>query len=298
MHRRIVRNWWLIGALIWTLASVAHAARWVVSLPALAHWVRPMLLPGDTLTVLLQPGQSPHHWALKPSQLQALAQADRIVLVSPALEAPLYRWARAHRRPLIVWSQLPGVTRLRGAAHAHHATDPVEEAAHAALAVNPHLWLSPVNGRILTHAVAQAQRTLHARDGVEKRLQSALTQIDAMDRAAKDALAPVRKVPYLVLHDAFAYFDAYYRLNKVGVIEPPAGGVGLKRLLAMRARLQRAGVRCVLYPAHEDPRLLRALVRGLPVRIQAVDVLGWRHDVLESWFAAIVEAYGRCLRPS
>jgi len=281
---------------MWALGPVAQAAHWVVSLPAVAHWVRPMLLPGDTLTVLLRPGQSPHYWALKPSQLKVLAQADRIVLVSPALEAPLYRWAQAHRQPMIVWSQLPGVTRLQGVAHAHHASDSDE--AHAALALNPHLWLSPANGRVLLHAVAQAQQALHADDEAAKHLRSVLAQVGAMDRAAKDALAPLRKVPYLVLHDAFAYFDAYYRLNKVGVIEPPAGGMGLKRLLAMRARLQQTGVRCVLYPAHEDPRLLRQLVRGLPVRTQAVDVLGWQHDALESWFAAIVDAYVRCLRPS
>ncbi len=286
---------------MWGLGGTAQAAQWVVSLPAVAHWIRPMLLPEDTLTILLRPGQSPHHWALKPSQLKALAQADRIVLVSPTLEAPLYHWAQAHQRPLIVWSQLPGVKLLQGDAHHHHPDEQHTEAGeqHAVLTLNPHLWLSPHNGRALIRAVAQAQHTLHPQAAtLEKQLQTVLARVDVMDQAAFTALAPVRDVPYMVLHNAFAYFDDTYHLNRVGVIEPPAGGIGLKRLLAMRARIQQANVRCVLYPAHENPRLLRQLVRGLPVHTRAVDVLGWQHDGLGSWFAAIVDDYVQCLTPS
>lgn len=285
------------------------AAHWVVSLPAVAHWVRPMLLPEDTLTVLLPPGQSPHHWALKPSQIRALAEADHIVLVAPTLEAPLYRWARAHQRPLLVWSELDGVKLLYGEAHAHdHEMD--HQHAHRAarntsgkkdmLHLNPHLWLSPQNGRVLIQAVAAAQQILHPqqREAVQAREQGALGQLAQLDEQAGAALKPLRDVPYMVLHDAFAYFDDTYRLNKVGVIEPPAGGIGLKRLLVMRERLQQAHVRCVLYPAHESPRLLHQLVRGLAVRTQAVDVLGWQHEALDDWFRSIVEGYVQCLNPS
>ncbi len=300
MHRRIVRKWLWLGVLIWLASATAQAAQWVVSLPAVAHWVRPMLMPGDTLTVLLQPGHSPHHWALKPSQLKALARADRIVLVSAALEAPLYRWARAQKRPLIVWDQLPGITRLQGEGHTHdHAASAHRALEHAPQTFNPHLWLSPENGRALIQAVAQAQHALHPQSTVvAQKTHVVLARVTQLDREAETTLAPLRRVPYMVLHDAFAYFDHHYRLNKVGVIEPPAGGVGLKRLLAMRNRLQQAGVRCVLYPSHENPKLLHTLVRGLAVRTQAVDVLGWQYKTLSGWFRAIVKGYAQCLRPS
>ncbi|SIO01485.1 zinc transport system substrate-binding protein [Sulfurivirga caldicuralii] len=291
------------------MALPSWASHWVVSLPAVAHWVRPMLLPEDTLTVLLPPGQSPHHWALKPSQIRALAEADHIVLVAPALESPLYRWARAHQRPLLVWSALEGVKLLYGEGHHHdseaehgdaHGVDGDAPAEKDALHLNPHLWLSPQNGRALVRAVAAVQQTLHPqqRQAVQAREQAALAQLTQLDEQADAALKPLRDVPYMVLHDAFAYFDETYRLNKVGVIEPPASGIGLKRLLAMRERLQQANVRCVLYPAHKNPRLLRQLVRGLPVRTQAVDVLGWQHNALDDWFSSIVKGYVQCLSPS
>lgn len=253
----------------------------MVTLPAVARVVEPLIGPVE---VLLPPGQSPHHWALRPSQLQQLSRAEGVVLVSPILEQPVYRWLMQHDQRLktLVWSQLDGVVRLSAEHHHHHE----KEAAR----LNPHLWLSPHNARILMQALAAKQ------DVPVTHLHQVQAQLDKTVEQVRQLLSPVRHRPFLVLHDAFAYFEHDFGLNKAGVIELDANGhIGVKRLLAMRARIEHDGIRCIVYPSHASPRLLQRLVKGLDVKLQPLDALGWQQPGYNDWLVALAKGYRACL---
>jgi len=275
--------------LLWAGFFSLANAQWVVTLPAVARVAEPLIGP---VVVLLPPGQSPHHWALRPSQLKQLSQAEGVVLVSPLLEQPVYRWLMQHDKgaKTLVWSQLDGVVRLSGGHAHHHHEDRDHEKDEAHMAhINTHLWLSPHNARILMQALA-------AKQGVPvTHLHQVQVQLDKTVEQVRQLLAPVRQRPFLVLHDAFAYFEHDFGLNKAGVVEGANGDIGVKRLLAMRTLIEREGIRCIVYPAHRSPRLLQRLVKGLDVKLQPLDALGWQQTHYNDWLIALAKGYRACL---
>ena len=59
-------------------------------------------------------------------------------------------------------------------------------------------------------------------------------------------LAPVKEVPFVVFHDAFQYFDAYFGLANVGsVTVDPERKPGAARLKEIQAKIGELGARCV-----------------------------------------------------
>ncbi|WP_294949134.1 zinc ABC transporter substrate-binding protein [Sulfurivirga sp.] len=274
---RAVGLWWLLFA-------VAHAGQtWVVTLPGTAKALAPALGPDDRLTVLLQPGQNPHHWALKPSQLRTLKQADHIVLVDRDFEAPVLKqiqqggwWYKT-----VVWSELRGVEKLKA------------DAGHGDGGINPHLWLGPRNALALLRQlgrkgllpVPQTRRALSALGRAYLNM-----QIDMADLQGK---------PYMSWHGAFAYFEKDLDLKPVAVIEPGEGErLSLRRMNEVRQLIREKNVRCIIYPAHQSPAVLKNLVRGLNVRLQPLDALGWQQKDYLSWMKQLADGYKACLNPS
>ena len=269
--------------MIWAGLFGVAWGQWVVTLPAVSKVIEPMVGPVE---VLLPPGQSPHHWALRPSQLKALDQAEGVVMVSPVLEQPVFHWLSAHgqQEKALIWSRLEGVRLLTGG-HDHHHDDEMDT-----VHINPHLWLSPHNAEVLMTAVGHQAKVAPERvRQLQMQLAQTVTQVHQL-------LAPVRQRPFLVWHDAFAYFEHDFGLHKAGVIELGANGhVGLKRLLAMRARIEQDGIRCIVYPSHASPKLLKRLTKGLDVRLQPLDALGWRQASYVDWLISLAKGYRACL---
>ena len=263
----------------------------MVTLPAVSKVVEPLVGPVE---VLLPPGQSPHHWALRPSQLKALSQAEGVVMVSPVLEQPVFHWLNAHgqRDKALIWSQLKGIRVLSGG-HDHHHGHGHDDRRHDeadTAHINPHLWLSPHNAGVLMAAVGRKAKV------APERVQHLQARLARTVERVRQLLAPVRQRPFLVLHDAFAYFEHDFGLHKAGVIELDVNGhVGLKRLLAMRARIEREGIRCIVYPSHASPKLLKRLTKGLNVRLQPLDALGWGYASYEDWLISLAKGYRACL---
>lgn len=281
----------LRAVMLWgAFFTQALAANWVVSLPAIEKALRPVLDAQDRVTVLLPPELSPHHWQMKPSQLKRLAEADYVVIVDKHLEAPLARWLEAHQKPAVVWRDLPNVTLLKSEeTHEHH--DHHEGHEHP-LAYNPHLWLSPHNIHSLWQGLQQKGWVR------EEKVVKAVHALKALDAEIDHFLQPVKATPFVVLHDAFAYFEHPYGLNKVGVVDVDANTpMSLRQFHQVRMLVQQKQVHCVIYPDTHSAKTLKRLTTGLGVKLQGLDALGWKAPTLEAWFWQLAKGYKACLTP-
>ena len=231
--------------------------------------------------LLMQGGGSPHGYALRPSQARALAQADLLVWVGEGLEGFLIK-------PLATLAQ--GTRQLELADVLHDALLPQraggnwEEDApehvageHDHGAYNPHIWLSP---RLAQRIVTQVAATLSEIDPAHReqyqanaaRLNERLVRLDA---ALARRLAPVRAIPYIVFHDAYAYFEAAYGLNAVGSISiDPERRPGARRIGEIRERIRTLQARCVFSEPQFEPRLIATLIEGTGARSDQLDPLG------------------------
>ena len=189
--------------------------------------------------LIIRGASSPHTFSMRPSDAAALEGADVIFLIDErketALAGPI---ANLGDSALVVrLSDAPGITlwslREGGAfemhTHGHDEDDHDDEEAddeegdddlleHGEF--DMHIWLDPVNAVVMaetiTDALSEADPTNAAayhdnEHDLIHRLEDLTAELDA-------ELGPIRDKPFIVLHDAFRYFEDRFDLAAAGSI--------------------------------------------------------------------------------
>ncbi|QIB05847.1 zinc ABC transporter solute-binding protein [Pseudomonas fluorescens] len=251
--------------------------------------------------VLLPPGASPHHYALRPSDVRKVQSVDLLYWIGPDMEGFLPRVLNGRTLPSVAVQDLPGL-KLRhfaqdSASHDDHDGDEHDHD-HRPGSVDAHLWLSPLNARVIA---AKMAADLSAADPANAaRYQSNLKgfnqRLDALDTRLKARLAGVAGKPYFVFHEAFDYFEDNYGLKHAGVFAVAAEvQPGAQHVAAMRTRLQAVGKTCVFSEPPLRPRLAETLVAGLPVKLAELDALGGYTPATAQGYEQLLEKLGNDL---
>ncbi|MGF6164269.1 zinc transport system substrate-binding protein [Pseudomonas sp. 2725] len=250
--------------------------------------------------VLLPPGASPHNYALRPSDVRKVQSVDLLYWIGPDMEGFLPRVLNGRTLPNVAAQDLPGM-KLRHFAednHSHAEEADEHDHDHRPGSLDAHLWLSPVNARVIATKMAA---DLSAADPANAaRYQSNLKafdeRLDALDARLKNRLADVQGKPYFVFHEAFDYFEDAYGLKHVGVFSVAAEvQPGAQHVAAMRARLQEVGKTCVFSEPPLRPRLAETLVAGLPVKLAELDALGGYTPATAQGYEQVLEKLGNDL---
>ncbi|BBP56456.1 zinc ABC transporter substrate-binding protein ZnuA [Pseudomonas sp. St316] len=253
--------------------------------------------------VLLPPGASPHHYALRPSDVRKVQSVDLLYWIGPDMEGFLPRVLNGRTLPSVAIQDLPGL-KLRHFAQdsASHEDDDHDgdehDHDHRPGTVDAHLWLSPLNARVIA---AKMAADLSAADPANAaRYQSNLKgfnqRLDALDVRLKARLAGVAGKPYFVFHEAFDYFEDNYGLKHAGVFAVAAEvQPGAQHVAAMRTRLQAVGKTCVFSEPPLRPRLAETLVAGLPVKLAELDALGGYTPATAQGYEQLLEKLGNDL---
>ena len=250
--------------------------------------------------VLLPPGASPHNYALRPSDVRKVQSVDLLYWIGPDMEGFLPRVLSGRSLPSVAVQDLPGL-KLRhfGADNHSHAEEADEhDHDHRPGSLDAHLWLSPVNARVIADKMAA---DLSAADPANaQRYQSNAKAFDerlgALDQRLKKRLANVEGKPYFVFHEAFDYFEDAYGLKHAGVFAVAAEvQPGAQHVAAMRKRLQEVGKTCVFSEPPLRPRLAETLVAGLPVKLAELDALGGYTPATAQGYEQVLEKLGNDL---
>ncbi|MGY4661233.1 zinc transport system substrate-binding protein [Pseudomonas chlororaphis] len=250
--------------------------------------------------VLLPPGASPHNYALRPSDVRKVQSVELLYWIGPDMESFLPRVLKGRTLPALAVQDLPGL-KLRHFAednHSHAEEADEHDHDHRPGSLDAHLWLSPVNARVIADRMAA---DLSAADPANAaRYQSnakAFDQrLDALDARLKARLAPIAGKPYFVFHEAFDYFEDAYGLKHAGVFSVAAEvQPGAQHVAAMRTRLQQVGKTCVFSEPPLRPRLAETLVAGLPVKLAELDALGGYTPATAQGYEQVLEKLGNDL---
>jgi zinc transport system substrate-binding protein len=254
--------------------------------------------------VLLPPGASPHHYALRPSDVRSVREADLLYWVGPELENFLPRVLAGRDQPSVAVQDLPDMhLRHFGDSHDEHgehdaAHDEHQSAAdqhdhdHRPGSLDAHLWLLPANARVIAAKMAVDLATADPANAAryQANAQAFGERLSALDQRLKSRLQGLAGKPYFVFHEAYDYFEAAYGLEHAGVFSV-LGEVqpGAQHVAAMRKRLQQAGPTCVFSEPPLRPRLAQTLSTGLPVTLAELDAMGAALPVDAKGYEALLE---------
>lgn len=253
--------------------------------------------------VLLPPGASPHNYALRPSDVRKVQSVDLLYWIGPDMEGFLPRVLNGRTLPSVAVQDLPGLKLRHFAEDNHSHAEEAEEADehdhdHRPGSLDAHLWLSPVNARVIA---AKMAADLSAADPdnaarYQSNLKAFDERLDALDARLKKRLAAIQGKPYFVFHEAFDYFEDAYGLKHAGVFSVAAEvQPGAQHVATMRARLQEVGKTCVFSEPPLRPRLAETLVAGLPVKLAELDALGGYTPATAQGYEQVLEKLGNDL---
>lgn len=327
LFRKLVRP--LMGVFLIGLASNASALTVTVSIPPLAGIVAPLLGPADKLHVLLKPGLTPHGFQLRPSHVQLLQESDLVISVGTVVDGWIEKPLQLVNKTPIAMAHLPNVERLAlrqgglwedkhlhndeaqlsepgSSEHVvdnhsadHHNEKPIEDS-H----LDGHIWMSLHNAKQLVLAVSEQlqARLPEQKKVIQQRAEDWLAKLDKTDQLIVTRLAKVQTEPFLVLHDAFQYFEHQYGLNGVGSIRlnpelPPS----LKRVHELRQRIKSGHVNCLFKEPQFPERRVLPVVSGLDVKLGSLDPMGTSYALDKPFMAydvfleALANQFSNCL---
>lgn len=285
----MIGNFWkLLVLFIWMLPATAWSTeppspQVVVSIKPVHSLVASIMTGAGSPLLLIKGGGSPHGYALRPSEAQALNQARLIIWVGPELESFLEKSLHSigkDAQQLRLAESMPDLllpARAGGSWEKEDDHSAHSHASHLEEGIDPHLWLGPAQAkRIGALAVAAlseadpANRDLYRSNG--EKLQQ---RLDALQLELAEKLAPVADVPYMVFHDAFQYFEHAFGLNVVGSVTlNPERSPGIRRILEIRNRIKQLGARCVFSEPQFEPRLIATVIEDTGAATGTLDPIG------------------------
>jgi len=302
------------------LSLPVAAIQVTVTIPPLAGMIQPYLTDEDELVVLLEPGASPHGFQFRPSHLVALQHADLLLTLGNSvdtwIEKPLKQrlseaQAAGQAIRVIAMQKLPGLvvfprsTRQQRHLSNQSVTDEQDhhehEHEHEQEALDPHIWLSIANARLMVSAIAAQLTRLQPDRATEIAAITQQLQADyqRLDQQMTDWLAPVRQQPYLLLHDGYQYFEQAYGLQHLGVVQVSDElKPSIKQVLALRKIIQSTGARCVFKEPQFSDRQLHYIIQGLAVEVGELDPLGQGQLDYRQLMRQMAQAVVQCLQPS
>lgn len=302
------------SAVLASLALPAHSAV-VASIKPLG-FIAAAISEGITpVEVLLPDGASEHDYALRPSDVKRIKNADLVIWVGPEMEAFLTKPAAAlpASRNLEI-AALPAVKSqlIRGGEDEDeheegHASDKSEDqdsshTHHHHGEYNMHLWMSPKIAQ--ESAVAIHGKLLELMPESKAKLDANLQQFEAAlaetDKHIGAQLAPVRNKGYFVFHDAYSYFEKHYGLSPAGHFTVnPEIQPGAQRLHQIRTQLVEQKAVCVFAEPQFRPAVIDAVSRGTSVRKGTLDPLGMgislTKDSYVKFLSQLSSQYASCL---
>lgn len=219
-----------------------------------------------TVRALAGPDQDLHGFEPRPSDIQAVAQADVMAVNGLGLEGWAERIAAAAGFKGATIVATKGVPALK-TAHKHGHSHSHSHGTH-----DPHAWQDVANAR---RYVANILTGLNAADpaGTAAYTQAAArytAELDALDAEIRALLAPIPRARRRAVtsHEAFAYFAAAYGVDMLAIsgtwrdAEPSA-----RELANLAAQIKRQNIRALFLENTSPPANLRALAAESKVTI-------------------------------
>ena len=282
------------GCILLTLAWACLGAASAHAAPNVVTTLRPIdaLVAGvmegvGTPTLLLEGSASPHAYSLRPSQSQALQDADLVFWVGPEMETFLIKPLRnlALKGRVVTLSGVDNImllpTRPPGALDAPDAQHTEHDQGSAKF--DMHIWLDPRNAAAMVRAIAaslieadSANRDIYQTNSIAMlvRLDALERQISAIVTGNSKSLAPYL-APYIVFHDAYRYFEERFGVSPIAIISlDPEHPPGAARIRALKKQISETQAVCIFTEPQFEPRIAQRLAEGTNARLGVLDPLG------------------------
>jgi len=257
--------------------------------------------------VLISKGQDPHTFEPTPKQVEALSHSQLYFTVGLEFEKQIITKIRQSSSKLQIVDCTAGIKKLAMAEHHHHGNETVHHddagknehtedgQGHDHAGLDPHVWLSPVNLKIMAANMAKAMIAADPQNSGDytANLAQLNRELDALDQKIAAQLQPCAGATFFVFHPSFGYFAKRYGLHQEAV-EVEGKLPTPKQLSNLITEAKADGVKVIFVQPQFDSRSAEVIATAIggevvPLDALAEDVKGNLETIANKIFTALVQ---------
>ena len=146
---------------------------------------------------------------------------------------------------------------------------------HAHGEFDPHIWLDPINAKVILFEMSKHLIELDAKNETKYRenLSKAYKEIDKLTKNVTAELN--QSVASIVFHDAYQYFEKRFNVNILGAFTVNTDVMpGAEQLAEIREIIEHDKVACVFSEPQFNPDIIKAVAKDMNIKTGVVDPLG------------------------
>lgn len=168
------------------------------------------------ITLMVNPGNSPHTYEPKPSQMKAISNADVYFAIGVEFENAWLGKFQNQNKSMKIFNVSNGIKKIEMQEHSHeehHDHDEHEENE----AKDPHIWTTPKNVKIIAQNIYDSLVKLDSKNKnyYKTNLENFLLHVENTDKQIKDIIKPNSK--FMVFHPSWGYFAKEYNLTQIPI---------------------------------------------------------------------------------
>ncbi len=185
-----------------------------VSILPQAYFIERISGGAISVNVMVGPGEEAHTYEPTPEQMKSLAQSVFFFTIGVEYEEVWVPRFEEINPDLEIINSANGIQHIPlSTDHDHHDEDDGEQ--H----LDPHVWLSPENGRIIAENILLALSSLmpDSAELFQDNYDNLIADIEVLDTHIKETLDGLDRQKFMVFHPAWGYFAEQYNLEQIPV---------------------------------------------------------------------------------
>ncbi len=190
-----------------------------VSIVPLAYFVERIGSDFVSTNIMVLPGESPHAYEPTADQMKALANSEVFFSIGVEYESSWLPRFEEINPDLRIIDSSAGIERIAMTASDVHREGETGGDHSSETGLDPHVWLSPANGKVIAANVLAALTEIdpaHA-DTYQANTESLIADIDQVDASIKESLSNLGQKTFMVFHPSWGYFAHDYGLEQIPV---------------------------------------------------------------------------------
>ncbi len=177
---------------------------------------------GDKVDVslMVEPGNSPHTYEPKPSQMVEIAKAHLYFAIDVEFEHVWLPKFKNLNPKMQIIDLADNITKIEMEDAQHEEAMDTHHNEHKHEGKDPHIWTAPANVKIIAQNIYNALKKADPqnRDYYKKNLDTFLTAVDETDREITTILSSLKNgEKFMVFHPSWGYFAQAYHLKQIAV---------------------------------------------------------------------------------
>ena len=216
-----------------------------------------------SVSSIVDPQQSPHHFTVSPSDRINLALADMTIWIGPLFETHIsdfFMQAEVQAKTITV-IDTPGL-------QLHTVGDGQ---------IDAHLWLNSLNAIRIAETIAERAAKIDQGNATSYRhnLRIFSTEIESKNLQIAKKFQPPSATKYAVYHNAYQYFEQQFGLqHDMAILQDPEVQPSIRETIALRRQVNDQRPSCLLLEFNSSSDLVNTILNDQELKQITVDILG------------------------